>query len=253
MKKTTIILAALLIALVLGACTANDPTNLNQREARGASEENTQEFRGGPEMRAQDERGDNEPKQHDSGPKGENRKPLPDINFAKSEELEEIFLSAYAEALGISVDELQESMLKGRRGLPLISVAEELGFEEEEAQALSEQAHLQALSIAVEEGLITQEQANQMAEEMNQMNQRNMIGRIEIAGATRNVLGMNPDECAEKLGISIEELHERLDGGETPAEIAESLGVELPLLDGCMPKFSDGPAERGRFGRARGR
>lgn len=58
MKKTTIILAALLIALVLGACTANDPTNLNQREARGASEENTQEFRGGPEMRAQDERGD---------------------------------------------------------------------------------------------------------------------------------------------------------------------------------------------------
>lgn len=68
-----------------------------------------------------------------------------------------------AKALGISVDELETVKEDGKR---IPDLLEELGIDQETFQANMQTAHEEALQQAVEDGVITQEQADQMLEKM---------------------------------------------------------------------------------------
>lgn len=76
-------------------------------------------------------------------------------------ELHELMLSTFADALGMSVEEL-ESQLGSEKGLMGVAIAQ--GLSEEEAQALFEEARAEALQEAVEQGLIDEVQAQRMLE-----------------------------------------------------------------------------------------
>jgi len=66
-----------------------------------------------------------------------------------------------AKALGISVDELETAKEDGKR---ISDLLEELGIDQETFQANMQIAHEETLQQAVEDGIITQEQADQISE-----------------------------------------------------------------------------------------
>jgi hypothetical protein len=79
--------------------------------------------------------------------------------------MHEYMVDAYAEALGISVEELQDR-LDGGENMWQIALA--LGFSEADIPGLMTAAHTQALNTAVEAGALTREQADWMIQRMAQ-------------------------------------------------------------------------------------
>jgi hypothetical protein len=74
-------------------------------------------------------------------------------------------INAFAEALGLTAEELEERLETGET---MWQIAEAQGFNQEEFAALWTEAHTAALEQAVADGLITQEQADWMIEHMAQ-------------------------------------------------------------------------------------
>jgi hypothetical protein len=75
--------------------------------------------------------------------------------------LHDAMKSALAEALGLSVDELQQQLADGAT---MRQIIEEQGLDPEAVHASLQEAREQAIAEALEEGLITQEQAERMLE-----------------------------------------------------------------------------------------
>lgn len=73
---------------------------------------------------------------------------------------------AYAEALGITVDELTDRLAGGEN---MWQIALSLGFSQEAIPGLMIAAHTQALNKAVDDGVLTREQADWMNQRMAQM------------------------------------------------------------------------------------
>lgn len=73
--------------------------------------------------------------------------------------------AAFAEALGISEEEFETRMYAGET---LWDIADSLGFDADEIAELHNQARLEALELAVEDGFLTQEQYDWMQERMSQ-------------------------------------------------------------------------------------
>jgi hypothetical protein len=75
--------------------------------------------------------------------------------------LHDTMQSALAEALGLSVDELQQQLADGAT---MRQIIEQQGIDPEALRANLQEARQQAIAEALEEGLITQEQAERMLE-----------------------------------------------------------------------------------------
>jgi hypothetical protein len=86
--------------------------------------------------------------------------PRPDMEGARGE-LHELLFSAFAEALDMSVEEL-EAQLETEKGLMGVALAQ--GLSEDEARSLFEEVRANAVQEALEQGLIDEEQAERMLE-----------------------------------------------------------------------------------------
>lgn len=75
-------------------------------------------------------------------------------------------VEAYAQALGITEEELQDRLAGGEN---MWQIASSLGFSEEAIPGLMIAAHTQALNKAVEDGVLTRQQADWMIQRMAQM------------------------------------------------------------------------------------
>jgi hypothetical protein len=85
-----------------------------------------------------------------------------------------------------------------------------------------------ALAELVEDGTITQEQADQVAETLDE--QLPARGPGGLGGPGHHGVVRSLDTAAEELGLTREELHEQLRSGATLAEIAEEQGVDIDDL-----------------------
>ena len=89
-----------------------------------------------------------------------------------------------------------------------------------------------ALAGLVEDGTITQEQADRVAETLDEQLPDRGPGGLGGPGHHGVLLGL--EAAAEELGLTREELHEQLSGGATLAEIAEEQGVDVDDLVGAL-------------------
>jgi hypothetical protein len=145
-------------------------------------------------------------------------------------------LEAAAEALGITVDELQAVLNDGKT---LVDLAEEKGFDlqtlRDAVEAAQKAAILAGLEQSVKDGDITQEQADWMREGMENgygpgfgRGFRGMMG----AGSAEEKFGQTA--AAAALGMTVDELSNQLWAGETLSSLAEEKGVELTTVQEAM-------------------
>lgn len=80
--------------------------------------------------------------------------------------MHDYMVEVYAQALGITEDELQDRLAGGEN---MWQIASSLGFSEEAIPGLMIAAHTQALNKAVEDGVLTRQQADWMIQRMAQM------------------------------------------------------------------------------------
>jgi hypothetical protein len=79
--------------------------------------------------------------------------------------MHELMVASYAKALGLSAEELEARLDNGET---MWQVAQSLGLSEEQFAAKWQEAHREALTQAVSQGLITQSQADWMSQRMTQ-------------------------------------------------------------------------------------
>ena len=80
--------------------------------------------------------------------------------------MHEYMLEAFAEASGLSVEEIESRLESGES---MWEIAQAQGLSDDQVYELMEQAHETSLDAAVSEGVISQEQAEWMDEHMDQM------------------------------------------------------------------------------------
>ena len=193
-----------------------------------------------------------------------------------------IQLSVIADLLGITVEELQEA-LEG--GATVRDLLDEAGIDAETVQQALEAARIEAIEQAVEDGELTQEQADRLLERMAEkgldpferaiaerfMPQfRNWVGHIAdmARGLVRRAfeqgmrygrfLGLTELTQDTRLGILADaldmtegEVEAALEEGTTLAELAEQQGVELEVIQEalCQARLGelDEAVEEGRI------
>jgi len=130
------------------------------------------------------------------------------------EPYQNLIQEAVAEALGISVEELDAAREAGQT---LRDLAEEQGVDLADVQAAMEAARLEAIEQAVADGVISEEMAERIIERMEQS---------PPAGWMEPYHDQMQEAIAEALGISVEELEAARDEGKSPAELARELDVD---------------------------
>ena len=134
----------------------------------------------------------------------------------KGGQLQSYMETALAEAFGLTVEELQAAQQEGRS---LLDMAEEKGLTVAEFQEIMTEARQNALDQAVADGVITQEQADQMAAFKEQAK-----GRRQQMGA---IHGYMEAAIAAEFDLTEEELQERHAAGETLMDLAGELGMTV--------------------------
>ncbi|TET86041.1 MAG: hypothetical protein E3J37_00520 [Anaerolineales bacterium] len=129
--------------------------------------------------------------------------------------------AAVAEALGISVEELQAARTEGKT---LSDLAEELGVDLEVVRAARQAALEEAVQQAVEDGFVTQEQAEKILSHEGHWRPRGQRG--DDPGHERGIRGGH-SAIAEKLGITVDEFQAARAEGKTLADLAKELGIDL--------------------------
>ena len=132
-----------------------------------------------------------------------------------------------ADALGITVDELEAYREEGMR---LPEIAEELGVDIESVKATLEAAKTDAVNQAVEDGTITQEQADQI------LSGEGRPGRGGRDGGLRGIIDREAMHIvvADALGITVDELEAYHEEGMRLPEIAEELGVDIESVKATL-------------------
>jgi len=125
----------------------------------------------------------------------------------------------------------------GLVGSYLARVADKLGVSEDELQTAIDEARTETLDEAVDEGLLTEEQAERLQE-----------GGFPFRGRPRHGPGHVMDAAAEALGMPQDELMGQLRDGNSLAEVAEAQGKDLEafkaeLLDQVQAQLDELVAE----------
>jgi uncharacterized protein (DUF433 family) len=154
-------------------------------------------------------------------------------------------LEVVAEALGMTVDELREALADGQT---VAELAGAQGVALEDVAAALAAVHAERLQRAVEDGRLTQEEAEEKLAEMK----ANILERLEsgefvgpggpggpgVPGSPRGGRGVRRGEpldvVAEALGMTVDELREALADGQTIAELAGAQGVALEDITDAM-------------------
>ena len=157
--------------------------------------------------------------------RGQIQKRIKNFTPEEREEMKAKHLENMSSILGISSDELAAKI---QEGIKPHEIAEELGIAKEDIQTkMREQAQIRArehLGRLVEEGKITQEEANRRLEQMKNRVQDFDPKKMQAQRQERLQKG------AELLGITSEELKAQLEEGKKFHEIAEGKGIDLKEL-----------------------
>jgi len=135
---------------------------------------------------------------------------------------------AIAEALGISVEELQAARSEGKT---LSDLAEEQGVDLDVIRNKKKKALEEAVQQAVEGGLVTQEQAEDLLSHEGHQGPHGR--RSDNPHHERGIHG-DHSSMAERLGITIDELQAARAEGKTLADLAEELGIDLEEIRAGM-------------------
>lgn len=149
--------------------------------------------------------------------------------------------AAKAEALGLSVEELDAAKAEGKK---LDEIAAEQGVAIEDLQAAMQSAQADILAQAVADGALTQEEADKIAEHMangrgrghGSRGKRQGRGGPEISnpGWIKDYQDDLQSALANVLGLSVEELDAARTEGVKLGEIAAEQGVELEDVKAAM-------------------
>jgi len=139
--------------------------------------------------------------------------------------LQKYLTAAMAESLGITVEDLQKRLEAGER---MWDIAKEKGVSPEDFRTKMDEAFKKAIAAALAAGDITQEQADQRAQ--NRQN-RNEMGRGGMRNGDKTQFGPMRDymqtAMANVLGITTEELKSRFDAGEKMLDIIQKQGLTV--------------------------
>ncbi len=130
------------------------------------------------------------------------------------------------------------------------AVANILGISVEKYDAAVEQARGQVVDEALEEGWLTEDQAERMRERTDQgfgawgMGKGLMGPRGGFMGPHTGFMGRGGDSlfglAAEKLGISVQDLFAELQDGKSIADVASDKGVEVQdIADAYLAQFEE--------------
>ena len=134
-----------------------------------------------------------------------------------------VWQTTFAEALGIPVEQLEERLTGGET---IRSLVEESGLDTTDFQTALQAARAEMLQQAVAEGNITQEQAEQMTDRQSELNVFGHSGKGGF-GLRDKDSTVWQTTLAEVLGIPVEQLEERLAGGETIRTLVEESGLDM--------------------------
>lgn len=130
--------------------------------------------------------------------------------------------TALADALGLTVDELNAMLADG---MTLSQIAAEQGVDWADVQAAMIGARADVLAELVAEGIITQEQADRMT------SRPNMFGGGGMRGYGMGLMFQYQDDIhealADALGLTVAEFDAMRADGMTLAEIADAQGIDL--------------------------
>jgi len=147
------------------------------------------------------------------GPRGE-RPP-------KIDGMREAVEAATAEALGMTVEELEAAHQSGQR-LPDIAAAQ--GVEMADVQAAAQAAAQEVIEAAVADGTLTQEQADMMLQHKGGFGGP---GRMGPPPQLEGLKEATEAAVAETLGMTVEELQAAHEAGQTMPEIAKEKDVHM--------------------------
>jgi uncharacterized protein YidB (DUF937 family) len=126
--------------------------------------------------------------------------------------IRDILTSLVAEKLGLTADQLQQRIKDGET---LPEIARSKGFDLTAFEAMMKDTRQKALTQAVTDGVITQDQADRLAE-----------GFAEKDGLQKTRL----DALAEGLGMSAADLQQRIYNGDRLVDIAAEKGLDTEAL-----------------------
>ena len=138
-------------------------------------------------------------------------------------QLKEYMDTALAEAFGLTVDELQSTRQEGKT---LWDIAKEQGLTVAEYQEKMTQARDKALELAVADGAITQEQADQ-AKALKERAQE----RRDQMGAMHDLMSA---AVAAEFGLTVEELDAMHAEGKTLMDLASEQGLTVEEFESKM-------------------
>jgi hypothetical protein len=133
--------------------------------------------------------------------------------------LKEYFDAAMSEALGLTQEDVQARLEAGET---MQEIIESQGFTLEEWQAAMDAARADALAQAVADGVITQEQADAIAERGNGRGDFGPGGKMDGMGAMNEYFAPILEEV---LGMTPQDLMSRLQAGETFEDILAEQGL----------------------------
>jgi lambda repressor-like predicted transcriptional regulator len=129
-----------------------------------------------------------------------------------------------AEALGLTLEEFDAAIADGET---LASLAEDAGVSLEDLNQVMDELHDEALALAVEEGRITQEQADQIIEDRAARRAvEEIFDRDELHA-----------KLAEALGMTVDEFESATAGGEKLSALAEQADVSMEDLRSVMEGY----------------
>jgi len=111
-------------------------------------------------------------------------------------------------------------------------IASKLGVERADLDAAEKEAHQEVIGQAVEDGVITQDQADRMLSRLEDGFGFGRMGRPggrggDWMGGFKGCPPGDQEWLAEQLGMTVDELQVELEAGKTIAELAEEKGVDL--------------------------
>jgi len=110
------------------------------------------------------------------------------------------------------------------------AIADALGISVEEYESAIDTAKEQVLEEAVEEGWLTEEQAERFQERFEAGREWMPFRFPRVWKGMARTKHSLESVAAEQLGMTVEELIEQLEGGKTIAELAEEKGVESQAI-----------------------
>jgi hypothetical protein len=143
----------------------------------------------------------------------------------------DLMIEAFADALGMTADEIEAQLLAGET---IYQIAVYAGYDVDTFPTLMQEVHAAVVDKALAEGLITEEQAEWMKEKSSGMSSGLQMGYSGSLGSGAYGEGFLHEymdaSLAGALGLSEEDFETRREAGETFFQIAQDLGFDADAI-----------------------